>query len=709
MGWNVFKRVVLGVVLATPLALGALWAYHEAESLYRDAQSVRSGNVVASLPDVADPNVPRTTTRAAEPQVSFSPTPNFIEPTAPLGPESYHETPAGGSQILLIDQQSDARGDTLLMYSRIVARTTSSLTLSDISQIRISLDPVVQSLEIHEVRLTRDGEILDATQDVSVDFLRQEDALQQGYFLGQVVALLRIPGVRANDVVDVSYSVRHDNPVIGNRHSESRFFSSFLEVENYHFRSLWPRRGVEVVTIPEDFGIVRTDEGRTTEFRYGPGTLPMSAPIQLLPPWRVAVPMFIATRFSDWNEVVNWAEPYYQPQVTEAIQGIADDIRNEHPTRPEQIAAALRYVQREVSYFAILLGEGGYVPLGPDQTLRYAEGDCKAVTLLLISILSAMGIEADAALVSANAGRGIDALPPSPLAFDHVIVRVGHNGQSYWLDATLPEQAGRLTTLTQPDYGFALIVDAQTPGLTNMSRDPVERPLIELSESFRILSIGPNARAEAELTLELRGPMADDSRYTMDQAGEAAIRQSFANTYNNRFEGVFDSASLEILDDRERNILIYHWEGEVELIDFGDDDQVIPTYAFGVHAAAPFVVLAPIGNRELPLMMPYPYFARQTTRVEWPEDAGFLRPADAQYDIWSPTFRISSDIRPELNSATLIAESRVLAPELMPDEFERADAAMRQEELSYRVMVLGGDISTSDRDRLMAGSFLSAQ
>jgi len=120
-------------------------------------------------------------------------------------------------------------------------------------------------------------------------------------------------------------------------------------------------------------------------------------------------------------------------------------------------------------------------------------------------------------------------------------------------------------------------------------------------------------------------------------------------------------------------------------------------------------VLAPIGDRELPLLMPYPYFARQTTTVEWPEDAGFLRPADAQYDIWSPTFRISSDIRPDFNTATLTAETRVLAPELMPDEFERADTAMQSEELNYRVMVLGGEISPSDRDRLMAGSFLSTR
>lgn len=702
-------RIFLAIVFAVPSALGAMWAYYEVEGLYRDAQPVRSGAFVAASAETAVSDVPRTTTRPADPRVSFAPTPDFVETIAPLGPESYEESPASGAQILLIDQQTDARGETMLMYSRLVARAANSFALSDISQIRIPLDPAIQSLEIHSVRVIRDEEVLDQTQDISVDFLRQENALHQGFYLGQVEALLRIPGVRTQDVVDISYSVRQDNPVLGNRHSEVRYFGSGVEIAHYHFRSLWPRGAVQSVILPEDFGIVRRDEGRTAEFRFGPGRLPQQSPPQLVPPWRVSVPLFMATRFSDWNDVARWAAPYYQPDVTDSIQAIADDIRANNPTQPEQIAAALRYVQREINYFAILLGEGGYVPLRPEETLRFAEGDCKAVTLLLLSILAALDIDADAALVSTQAGRGIDVLPPSPLSFDHVIVQVKYNGQSFWLDATRPEQAGRLTTLTQPDFGHALILDDATETLVEMGNTDIDRPLVELTERFRILSGGRDANAEAEMVLELRGMMADNGRYALEEAGEIAVRHNFANTYINRFEGEFDIEALEILDDRERNVLTYRWQGNVQLIDYGGNDQSIPTYAFGVHTAAPIVVLAPISDRELPLLLPYPYFTRQTTMVEWPEGAGYLRPADAQYDIWSPSFRVSSDIRPDYNTATLTAETRVLAPELLPDEFERAAAAMQSEELNYRVMVLGGDISQSDRDRLMAGSFLSAQ
>ena len=142
-------RIFLAIVFAVPSALGAMWAYYEVEGLYRDAQPVRSDTFVAAPAETAVSGVPRTTTRPADPQVSFAPTPDFVETIAPLGPEFYEESPASGAQILLIDQQTDARGETMLMYSRLVARAANSFALPDISQIRIPLDPAIQSLEIH--------------------------------------------------------------------------------------------------------------------------------------------------------------------------------------------------------------------------------------------------------------------------------------------------------------------------------------------------------------------------------------------------------------------------------------------------------------------------------------------------------------------------------------------------------------------------------
>ncbi|PNB40097.1 transglutaminase, partial [Pseudomonas sp. FW305-130] len=80
-----------------------------------------------------------------------------------------------------------------------------------------------------------------------------------------------------------------------------------------------------------------------------------------------------------------------------------------------QTAAALRLVQDQVRYFAQGMNGGNYVPQTPDKTWSTSYGDCKAKTLLLLTLLRAMKIEAEP--VSANIGLG-DIVPdrlPSPM------------------------------------------------------------------------------------------------------------------------------------------------------------------------------------------------------------------------------------------------------------------------------------------------------
>ena len=694
-------RVILAVILAVPFAAGVLY-WLDDEGPEAPIEIVRADPSDAP----AAGNVPRQTARSVEPQVTFEPIPDFVEMIEPIGPEDYQDNPAEGAQILLIDQQTDARGEEAVHFFRLVGRSTHAQTVSFFSQFQPEFDPAIQSLEIHHALLTRNGEEIDMTQDVSVDFLRQEQALSSGFFLGHVSALMRIPGVRVNDVVDIAYSIRERNPVVGNQHSEVRNFYFPTPVPRYHFRSLWPRNDVVSVQLGAEFDVAVTDEGRTREFRFGPALFDYSRVEELAPNWDPSFPVFMATRFDDWQAVARWAAPYYEPQVTDSVQAIADEIMAEHERTPDRIVAALQRVQRDISYFAVLLGEGGYVPLTPDQTLRYGEGDCKAVTVLLISILEAMGIDAYAALASTSAGHGLNELAPSPLAFDHVIVAAYFNGRVFYLDPTRPEQAGRLGNLSQVDMGSVLIAREETTSLVDMVDDAEDDPEVVVNETIRILSGERNARAEVSLEWVLTGLTADITRDSIRQAGEDAALQQMGNIYLNRFQGEFDHAAGTLEDDVERNMLTYRWSGEVTLIDYGADDRGTPVYAFGAHAPAPIVVMAPIANRSSALAMPYPYHVVQTTRVEWPETAGYLRPQEQFYDIWSPTFRIESDIDTDWNSAVLRAETRVLAPYMPAEEFAQANRAMENEDLDARVMMLGGVLDVSDRERLLAGSFI---
>ncbi|MDI1296416.1 MAG: transglutaminase domain-containing protein, partial [bacterium] len=117
--------------------------------------------------------------------------------------------------------------------------------------------------------------------------------------------------------------------------------------------------------------------------------------------------------------------------------------------------AALALVQGQIRYVYVGLNGGNYRPASADETWKRRFGDCKGKTALLLAVLRALGIEAQAVLVNSNGGDGMDERLPSPLMFDHVLVRATIAGKTHWLDGTrLGDQW--LTLLPPVPYRWAL-------------------------------------------------------------------------------------------------------------------------------------------------------------------------------------------------------------------------------------------------------------
>ena len=112
-------------------------------------------------------------------------------------------------------------------------------------------------------------------------------------------------------------------------------------------------------------------------------------------------------------------------------------------------------------------------------------GDCKDKSLLFVTILHALGIEAYPVLVNATLGRGIWDWQPSVSAFDHCIAVVLCRGQTYWLDPTLNYQRGPLAAHYLPGYGCGLVISPQTTGLAIIPQT-TGLPQTTTTEYFRI-------------------------------------------------------------------------------------------------------------------------------------------------------------------------------------------------------------------------------
>jgi transglutaminase-like putative cysteine protease len=131
---------------------------------------------------------------------------------------------------------------------------------------------------------------------------------------------------------------------------------------------------------------------------------------------------------SQWRDVVEWASTAYETaikpdtSVTNTCQ-----ITIAHCTStPDKISAITEFVQNKIRYVAVELGKGAYQPRPAPQTLLQMYGDCKDKTSLMCAMLTAAGIKAVPALVSAS--YPVQAELPSPFQFNHAIVAVSSEG-----------------------------------------------------------------------------------------------------------------------------------------------------------------------------------------------------------------------------------------------------------------------------------------
>jgi len=81
-------------------------------------------------------------------------------------------------------------------------------------------------------------------------------------------------------------------------------------------------------------------------------------------------------------------------------------------------------------------------------------------------MLKALGIEAAPVFINTTDKQEIMGWLPTPLAFDHVTVRVSLRDKYYWFDPTISFQRGGINDISYPDYKCGLVLSDTTTGLS---------------------------------------------------------------------------------------------------------------------------------------------------------------------------------------------------------------------------------------------------
>jgi hypothetical protein len=131
-----------------------------------------------------------------------------------------------------------------------------------------------------------------------------------------------------------------------------------------------------------------------------------------------------------YAELVN-AQIARTPMETTArtVVGDASSVR--------EAARRIARWMRPIRYSSLNIGDGGWVPHTPGETVARKYGDCKDLSILIVSLLRASGFQAWPVLVNV-AGADQVAGAVSFSQFDHVLVKVGGPEPFFW-DPTQPD------------------------------------------------------------------------------------------------------------------------------------------------------------------------------------------------------------------------------------------------------------------------------
>ena len=410
--------------------------------------------------------------------VLYGPAPRWVE-----NRDSAKIDTASNTSLTLLDVQQRIEGETLSIYVDQAFKLASPESLTQGGTSTASWMPDKGDLTVHRVEILRAGKVIDVLKGgARYEVLRRERGLEQRQIDGMLTATLAIPGLQVGDVVRIAYS----------RDNRDKALQGKVQVDS------------TLLTLPVEAGFARTTvswpEGMAVKWQAGPaagspretvkdGWHTVSVPLPL--PKREEMPQGVPSRFTrppslevttfaSWEEVSRVFAPLYSTKGAIApgspLAKEVAKIAGQSPDPLTRAALATRLVQDQVSYLMNGMSGGNYVPQPPAQTWVSRYGDCKAKSLLLLSLLEALGIEAEVVAVNSRAGDALPDLLPMPAAFDHVIVRAQIAGETYWLDGTAT--GTRLATLADvPPFRNALPIRADGASLTAITPRVPAQPM----------------------------------------------------------------------------------------------------------------------------------------------------------------------------------------------------------------------------------------
>lgn len=566
-----------------------------------------------------------------------------------------------GYVLFLVERQVNVAEKTV--YRKNILEILTEAGVQNASQVSVDYDPSFQQVVFHYIHLIRNGKVINALNPAAIKIIHREKDIYKSIYNGTLTATIFLEDVRKGDRIEYAYSLHGFNKVFGDKYFESLDAGFHFPVAHVYYKLICPvQRPLQIKSHGKVPDPILSTVGGDKIYEWKLDDPPVVDEDDDEPSWYDDLPYISVSEYQSWKDVNDWALSLFR--VSHAPSGELADriagIRAASDTPEKRLLAALRFVQDEVRYLGIEIGPNTHQPHDPEKVCTQRFGDCKDKTLLLVTMLDALGIKASPVLIAADDKDKVRDDLPSPFAFDHATVRVQLAGKYYWLDPTISFQRGGIADISYPDYKCGLVLTDTTTDLTTIPLQ--DNGSVVSKERFTMDSISGPARLE--ITTYYTGSSADDIRNDLNSNSLADLQKSYLKFYDDFYKDVKVRDSLRVEDDENTGMITTHeyytigklWEGQ----------------ALDKNASFSGLLISSIlpkikdKERSAPFALSYPLHYKEELDIQLPENWHF---ESKPHEIKSPAFVFTSSIDPRDSSVKLSYEYRTLQ-----DHVEAGDA-----------------------------------
>ena len=580
-----------------------------------------------------------------------------------------------------VDYEKQISVEQQCVYYRRAEKIISESGIQNVSQISQSYDPSYEQLVFHTIKIIRDGKTINKLEPSKFKVIQQETELSRSIYNGNLSAVLILEDVRKGDVIEYSYSIKGFNPILRGKFAENLSAGFSVPVYNMYYKLISSNK--RNLTIKNSLTNVQPIISKTANeniYEWKFNDINAIHEEDMTPSWYDPYPAVMISEFKSWKEINDWAVALFPKNITlsSSLKQKTEELRAAGNTDEERVLTAIKFVQDDVRYMGIEMGENSHKPNNPNKIFAQRFGDCKDKSYLLCTILRTMGIEANPVLINTDYKKQIQNWLPTPYAFDHTTVQIKLADKIYWIDPTISYQRGKLNDISFPDYQIGLVLTDTTTNLTHISLQ--DKGMVKTKEVFTVPTMYGKVRLD--VTTEYTGSYADNMREQFKDNSVYGMQKSFLNFYISYYDETSIADSLEVKDDESKGMFTITEHYDID--NFWSDEKDEKKVSFSAFLINSVIKKPKDIARKMPVSVDYPAHYIEDIEINLPETWDAEK---SQHHLSCAAFNLNSKFDSHKNKITLHYDYETLKDFVSPEESKDfiADCAEFSNKLGYQL------------------------